>query len=203
MWHGSGGGRSQGTDRHRELCWCAWLRCGTSASIWKVRRIASRSSQARCIGIVRLEIPDLHTSNLQPAHACETPRDLAALLGDVGDLAAEMLVERRRPRTRAKPRPPSIMAKRPETYLLCEPAHGEWHALAFDQPVVEPGRPRGAVTWWSRSSPTGWREQGSAGGPRGHRTGAPRRCRRRAARRQTIPRERTWWARPSMPSIIA
>ena len=27
-------------------------------------------------------------------------------------------------------------------HLLSEPAHGERHALAFDQPVVEPGRPR-------------------------------------------------------------
>jgi hypothetical protein len=27
-------------------------------------------------------------------------------------------------------------------HLLSEPAHGKRHALAFDQPVVEPGRPR-------------------------------------------------------------
>jgi hypothetical protein len=27
-------------------------------------------------------------------------------------------------------------------HLLSDPAHGEPHALAFDQPVVEPGRPR-------------------------------------------------------------
>jgi len=27
-------------------------------------------------------------------------------------------------------------------HFLSDPAHGERHALAFDQPVVEPGRPR-------------------------------------------------------------
>jgi hypothetical protein len=67
------------------------------------------------------------TVNVMRVQICsptfETPFDPAALPSDAGDMTAKMPTERRSPRARAKPRPLSIMAKRPEVSV------GRWRKV--------------------------------------------------------------------------
>jgi hypothetical protein len=74
------------------------------------------------------------------------------------------------------------------------------HALAFDQPVVEPCRARRrdlAIEVDIRPVGENKRRPGSHRGPS---TMPPAGG---ASAKASIPRKRTWWARPSVPSITA
>jgi hypothetical protein len=79
-------------------------------------------------------------------------------------------------------------------HLLSEPAHGERHALAFDEPVVEPGRARRrhlAIEVDVRpvgenvrtTEPAHLDAMPPAGG---------------ASAKASIPRKRTWWSHSLM-----
>jgi hypothetical protein len=88
-------------------------------------------------------------------------------------------------------------------HLLSDPVHGERHVLAFNQPVVEPGRPR-------RRHLAIEVDVGPVGGHEG-RSGIVRATEPThlddaaggASAKASIPRKPTWWARPSAPSITA